>query len=451
MLLRSGIKVRGRFCSFCLLFSYCDVETVVAVTSIVYEIAQNNADNLAISSVLDASSGTLDFSAHPEILYSYEKSIERSDFVLSAGFEMTLARDVVLVAQPHRPGFICHANASSPAGRTCETLVVDTVLRGSLVTSRKAIVTSEAPPAAPDSTVGKWEPTVHWVVLSFVKMGVYGFKWHQWKGLPLGQEIPGQRAIGSQVVAVTIGKFTEVLQAIHTTQNTAIAVWTRDTGELLATNGNALTINPATIIGITAKSLWPTEYPDEHISLSAALLLEKYGTYAAMPNSTSHTFNSRIGRLFVEARSIQDDFGLSWYLAVIIPENDLLGSIKQSRKVVTATAVGIAMGMMVFAAAMAYIIALPLRVLTTTMEKATNYDFSMLRDGYLKESNSFVREIAVMEQVFSTMLNKFAGAIDNRKRLQGYVGSSSSYQPTSLQAREISANGTSVPSRYVQA
>ncbi|KAJ3146998.1 hypothetical protein HDU86_008144 [Geranomyces michiganensis] len=72
-----------------------------------------------------------------------------------------------------------------------------------------------------------------------------------------------------------------------------------------------------------------------------ASLLDKYLTYDQIPISTSDNFISPKGKLFVETRALTDERGLNWTMMIVIPEDDLLGSIKESRKNVIATSAGL--------------------------------------------------------------------------------------------------------------
>ncbi|TPX53692.1 hypothetical protein PhCBS80983_g06231 [Powellomyces hirtus] len=380
-------------------------DKVTATTSVVYELIQSNADNLSIRKIVDNLTPTTDFLAHPDLVYSYHKSIQRSDFIRSAGFVQADGNNLILVAQRTQQGMICRANSTVPAGRWCEALIVNKVLSGTVET---VTAPSFQPPKKVDSltnTIGVWDSRVTWVVYNREPLrffGIIGFAWNQWKNQPLGANDAGP-AGGVQVMSGQVGKFSQLLRGIETTANTAIAIWDTNSGELIATNGAAETLNVASIIEVGPKfyqgsTYLPGEYPSPYLAASANALVKKYGSLAALPKSSSDTFEGKDGRLFVETRAMVDAFGLQWTLMIAIPEADLLGSIAASRKRVIGTSVGVGVAMLAFAVAIAWLITMPLRRLTEVMSQATDMDFSAIRSGFL-EKKSRVKELAVMEQV----------------------------------------------------
>ncbi|KAI8584859.1 hypothetical protein BDZ88DRAFT_435249 [Geranomyces variabilis] len=109
-------------------------------------------------------------------------------------------------------------------------------------------------------------------------------------------------------------------------------------------------------------------------------------------------------------------YGMDWIVLVSIAERDINEPIVQSRKKVLITSLCVAFGMLCFAAAASFIITIPLKKLTAIMKQATNMDFSALSTGYLDRKVP-ISELAEMQRVFSTMLERFAHAIQNNRNL----------------------------------
>ncbi|KAJ3185071.1 hypothetical protein HDU87_002637 [Geranomyces variabilis] len=418
-------------------------ERVASITSIVYERIQNNADNFTIRRITDSiNNNTIDFLAYPDLLYSYEKSVERSDFLLAAGFCLVGGRDCLLLARNPLPGLICKANLTDTVyGRDCSGLYVDRVLPRSITYSLETITKSSASPDPPIATTGLWANSIFWLIFDPLSVppvfsGVYGYWWAQWKGYKLGTRDPDPAVgpTGWQEIASLVSKYTDVLREIRTTPNTAIAIWLTQSGELIATNGEFQTLNLDTIVknegaGYSGSTYRPTEYPNTYISSAAKYLLGRYGNYSTFPNTTSHQISIPDGdSAFVETRALDDDNGLSWTLLIAIPENDLITRIAASRKRVVATCIGVGIAMVMFAAGITVVIGLPLRKLTRIMTEATAMNFTSVRDGYLNKS-SWITELARMEQVFATMLFKFAAAVDRNRLLARHSGPSPNASP----------------------
>ncbi|KAI8587924.1 hypothetical protein BDZ88DRAFT_453594 [Geranomyces variabilis] len=149
-----------------------------STTTVLYELVRGNADNLNINFVLDSHPNGTTLLNYPDLLYSYEKSIERSDFLVYAGFNYVGSHDTVLVAQTSLPGFVCWANSSMQYGRSCSTLFVNNVLEGTLNISLAPAVPDTGQDDIPASVVGLWDPHVSWIIFEAnppVFLGVYGW------------------------------------------------------------------------------------------------------------------------------------------------------------------------------------------------------------------------------------------------------------------------------------
>ncbi|KAJ3144383.1 hypothetical protein HDU89_008552 [Geranomyces variabilis] len=400
-------------------------DKIASQTLIFYDTIRANANNLSIRTVLE-SNGSINFLEQLDLLYSYEKSIERSTVLQFAGMSLFTDINSVILAQPHIPGLICQEKANEITGRFCQSLTVNNVLADSLNYSLGFIAQSY-PTVSPVVTTPMWDERVTWVIFSISPLnfiGVYGLRWWQWNGAELGTRSQGN-PIGWQVIGGVISKFSEMLQSIKTTDNTGLAIWDRSNGELIATNGPTDTLNPASIIeiksdnfGYVGKTYTPTEYPDPFISRAAAALVKKYGKYTQLPNTTSDTFKvDDIGMLYVETRTVAPENGAStWTMMVAIPQNDLLGAINMSRRRIIGTVIGTGLGMAVAAIGLVVAITIPIRQLTRAMVEATKMDFSAVRNGYL-HNKSWISELCEMQNVFGVMLSKFSGAIERNKKL----------------------------------
>ncbi|KAI8590392.1 hypothetical protein BDZ88DRAFT_415133 [Geranomyces variabilis] len=317
-------------------------DKIASQTLLFYDTIRANANNLSIRSVIESSNRSINFLEHPDLLYSYEKSIERSNVFQFAGMSLFTDINSVIIAQPHVPGLICQEQAEEITGRFCQSLTVNNILYDSLNYSL-GFVAQAFPTVSPVVTTPMWDERVTWVIFSNSPLnfiGVYGLRWWQWNGAELGTRAQGN-PIGWQVIGGVISKFSEMLQSIKTTDNTGLAIWDRSNGELIATNGPTDTLNPASIVeiksdnfGYVGTTYTPTEYPDSFISRAAAALVEKYGNYTHLPPSTSDTFKvNDIGMLYVETRTVAPENGANnWTMMVAIPQNDLLGAINTSRR-----------------------------------------------------------------------------------------------------------------------
>ncbi|KAJ3167437.1 hypothetical protein HDU88_002359 [Geranomyces variabilis] len=375
-------------------------DKISATTNVVYHGVQSNADNLAIRGVLDTTNGdpSPNFLNYPDLLFSYIKSVERSDFLYAAGFALIGSRSIINASPVNVPSVCCVADATETLyGRTCVTWTATSL------TVRTLNFTVTPPtyrygvpmPDYPDSTVGQWSDQIGWIILNKTIptfQGKYGYRWQQWVGYPLGARDPDPNVppFGYQIMAMGIQKFSELLRGISTTQNTVIAIWIQSSGRLIATNGAVEVLNLTSVNDAVPSSYATKDYPNKYMQTAVAQLLNKYELYSQIPASTSDTFDSENGRLFAETRSIADAYGLDWTMMIVIPEDDLLGSIKELRKRVAITVVVVAATMIAFAVGTTFLITLPLRVLT----------------------------------VFAKMLTKFAEAIEANKRLTP-TGSSS--------------------------
>ncbi|KAJ3294333.1 hypothetical protein HK104_003678 [Borealophlyctis nickersoniae] len=149
------------------------------------------------------------------------------------------------------------------------------------------------------------------------------------------------------------------------------------------------------------------------VQSAAHYLLDRFGTYD-IPQNVSTTIQTGLGPTIMLARTVDLPGGLRWILMLTIPEDDLLGAIKESRKKIIGTSAGVVVGTLIAAAGVTYIITYPLRTLSRIMKEATTFDFSALKNGYL-DARSFIGELSSMQETFNEMIVNFADAIEKSK------------------------------------
>ncbi|KAJ3166799.1 hypothetical protein HDU87_001907 [Geranomyces variabilis] len=257
-------------------------DAVTTSTSHIYETIQTNAENLSILDTIETFNGSVDFLSFPDMLYSYAKSIERCDFLWSAGFEMTGSLNSALTAKPELPGSVCRANATASNGRWCESVYVsDSVDKPTMALNiTTATLRSAQPPMSsingPSGAItGMWTPNISWTVVSvdpLAIIGSYRYSWNQWKGLPLARTPAAGPPMGSQIVQTSVSEFSKMLRNIDVPAKTGIAIWNSQSGELIATNGleeifNASSIRGTASTGYTVTAYPPDKYPNTYIAV----------------------------------------------------------------------------------------------------------------------------------------------------------------------------------------
>ncbi|KAJ3005693.1 hypothetical protein HKX48_000510 [Thoreauomyces humboldtii] len=420
-------------------------EKITSEFATVYDLVRSNSNNLAIRRPLDllTTGSTINFTAHPDIILSYEQSVASSDFAIAAGFFVKGLRDTVLVPQPGQPGILCTADNGATDGFDCYTLNINPTDGLNLsfyftdFGSNKSTIQSW-----PSDYGGVWDVRPRFIHLfADVFLGILTFYWPQWTGLEIGTTPPSSTIeTGSQIVIISFDVLSTLLATIQTTANTAIGLWFTVSGQMLASNKGGTVLDPSTYTLSdydNAASYVAQDFADPYIAAAATQLRRVHGDYSLWPASTSDTFKGvdDVGTIFVESRQIADEQGLNLTILIVIPEQDLLGPMYASRRKVIITSVAIGIGMLGFATATSILVSRPLRRLTTVMVAATGMDFSALRSGYLDRTSAVV-ELARMQEVFGTMLARFAGAIDTNRRLMGRTNRSgpgdSSVPPSSV-------------------
>ncbi|KAJ3151551.1 hypothetical protein HDU89_001994 [Geranomyces variabilis] len=251
----------------------------------------------------------------------------------------------------------------------------------------------------------------HWFWLDdahTARIGLFSFYWNQWKHFPLGTAGPGA-PVGYFDIAVDAGLFSEQLEKITLTENSLVAIWGLDGGIIAISRLSALAASDS------PSSYTAEKHPLPEISVPAANALRTYGSYANLPDNYDEASSTSNGNYFSNMVRIKQ-YGMDWIVLVSIAERDINEPIVQSRKKVLITSLCVAFGMLCFAAAASFIITIPLKKLTAIMKQATNMDFSALSTGYLDRKVP-ISELAEMQRVFSTMLERFAQAIQNNRDL----------------------------------
>ncbi|KAJ3159513.1 hypothetical protein HDU86_001522, partial [Geranomyces michiganensis] len=389
----------------------------------------------------------------------YRKNVERSDFLISSGFVRSDNIDLLVVGRTGQPGLLCYYDlgaidptpypppqVGAVTNQTCTFFFV-TETYANCTVAYKTEYFGGLPPGflgggPSDLPIGFWDPFAYFAPTSVPGeyLGVISFHWSQWQGLELGQKDAVASPIGAQLVTVGFEIFSQLLGSITTTENTAIAIWLTEIGALIATNSkNQSVLDPATLSMPFAQAYTPDNVPQPFIATAATALKTKYGDIFGkgytppsnfLPAATSDVFAGPNGLTYVETFALKDKYGFSVTIMLVIPQADLLGPMVSTRKKVLTTSLVVAFAMLLLAVATSVIVTHPVRRLTIIMGQATKMDFSALQGGYLK-NQSWILELARMQEVFGTMLQRFAAAIQANKNLQGSGRvSASGVQPT---------------------
>ncbi|TPX56721.1 hypothetical protein PhCBS80983_g04323 [Powellomyces hirtus] len=368
-------------------------DKVSAQTEVAYELAQSNAEEYVIRTTLDAlpaDTVPFDFNTQSRLQYAYSRSVARNDFLVYAGFVRANDYDFILMAKPDHGSIMCHYNATAHYSQTCRYFWITDTFPNCTVNGYYTPSNAYPPYWIPGATTGVWDRHAYFTFNDATQtwLGAYSFYWNQWRGLPIGQFDSGSAALGMQMVTVAFDTFSALLSTITTTPNSAIAIWLTSQGTLVATNKNISVFDPASVDAEKHHGYTVLNVPQRYIASSAKSL----------------------------ADNNQDRFGFNVTIMIIIPELDLLATVISTRKNVLTTSLAVAAGMLAFAAATSIIVTRPVAQLTKVMMQATNMDFSALQGGYLDQQSS-IRELASMQVVFSTMMKRFASAIQTNRSL----------------------------------
>ncbi|RKO86805.1 hypothetical protein BDK51DRAFT_29806 [Blyttiomyces helicus] len=198
------------------------------------------------------------------------------------------------------------------------------------------------------------------------------------------------------------------LETIHLTPNSLVAVWEFDGTMWGASQGELARMPDPSTHGATqtVANAFVSENPLIHAA--AGYINRTYPSWAAV-GEVADQVGSDAGLMLLNARVIDDGMGLSVLAVVMLPESDYLSTIIVTRNQAVAVGTGVAFAMLLLAGALSFLVTLPLRRFIRIMERASNYDFNGL-DLKSQRRPSVVSEIADMQTVFSSMLEKFTEA-----------------------------------------
>ncbi|KAJ3004243.1 hypothetical protein HKX48_001356, partial [Thoreauomyces humboldtii] len=391
-------------------------DKITSQLNVAYELAQLNAQSVGIRQVLDGvvDGQHLDFATQYE--YQYRASVQRSSFLIAAGFARADEIDVILVGTTNQPGLLCGYSAgaldpitSQVVNQACSFFWIDAIYSNLTVQSRQTPFLGE-PPVFFNSTDPYWDYHPYFLLSQTTNtwLGVLSFHWNQWRHLDLGESDSSVSAIGAQVVTISFEIFSTLLNTVQTTPNSAIAIWITEGGGLIATNKNQSVLDPGSISLQYATPYTPDTFPQIYIGGAAVALKTKYGDIFGvggsnptdfLPQRTSDIFRLASGDAYVETYALSDVHGFAMTIMLVIPEDDLLGPLKVTRKKVLGASLGIAIAMLAFAAATSAFVTRPVTRLTVVMGQATNMDFSAIQGGFLGNQSRIV-ELSKMQHVF---------------------------------------------------
>ncbi|TPX64977.1 hypothetical protein SpCBS45565_g05474 [Spizellomyces sp. 'palustris'] len=253
----------------------------------------------------------------------------------------------------------------------------------------------------------------------------YPIKWPIWANLPFGRADPNVPPFGSVTTALSVTSLQSILGKVYVSPNAVVALWEPSANSSIYFHMIAAS-TPNISISIHAGDRYSAlDCPNKLLSQVARRLQLIYPNSTAFPNEMWTTFNDLPdgdGTILVSARwisNIVDPNGLKWLVVAVIPKNDFLKTMQQTRKRVVGAVAGTTAAMAVFAIILAYLLVYPIKKLSETMIQATDFDFSAIRDGYLTKRSIFEPlEIAQCKEVFNIMLTRFAKAIQTNKSLQ---------------------------------
>ncbi|KAJ3110887.1 hypothetical protein HDU96_006164 [Phlyctochytrium bullatum] len=239
--------------------------------------------------------------------------------------------------------------------------------------------------------------------------------WPVWKDLPILTKGPGPFYACFSVFfsIMTINNF---MANLRVSPSGLVALVERSTGRMIASSFPGISQNGTEDFRFPAIG-----NPNGLVSSATSYLANTYGngTVQSIP-VTNRTYDLSFSRggddILVNAAWIEEGESLDWLLMVIIPSNDFLSTIKTTTTQTIVFVVCICIASVLVAIVLAWAITTPLMKLAKAMTEATQFDFSALSEGYLKE-RSFVSEIGRLQGVFNEMMVKFADAIRKNKSL----------------------------------
>ncbi|KAJ3149546.1 hypothetical protein HDU89_003597 [Geranomyces variabilis] len=384
----------------------------------IYKILNGLAAHRSIRPVIDAMDVTNppNFFGINDFMFAFYSIIQPFGYLLSAGFSDPSRTTSVLVPIDGQLGLTCnHTTATSPVCTGFFTTGADLVA-GTLSTMPVFPLDNSNPGTLPHSVQGDWDrPVVVAVGMNDDHtpkwLSLVALNWGMWRGVPLGGDPGTADFLGWIAAGQDLSEYSRLLAKVPVTPNTIISIWDHRS-VMVAANRDGLVFNATSGVAYD-----PATHPLDVIAVPArAAISATAGNWSAVPAALSQSHSTSIGKVWTELRALRDEHSLQWFVLICIPESDIMGPIVASRKKVIGTSVGVAVCMLAFAAAMSFFVTAPLRKLTGIMQQATGMDFSALQSGYLNQ-RARITEIATMQTVFSSMMEKFASAIKANRAL----------------------------------
>ncbi|KAJ3104973.1 hypothetical protein HDU96_008750 [Phlyctochytrium bullatum] len=189
-----------------------------------------------------------------------------------------------------------------------------------------------------------------------------------------------------------------------------------------STNDTLLEVNPNDTSSFKLKSA--ADLADERIVKTYRVLLDNAPGRNLSNLPSTGTYD--VSNYLFQHKFYQDAYGISMYLVLGAPRSDYIGEVEVVERDLVARLgfinVKIAIASVaVFVICLALAITLtlvilsrPLSILSRAMKDATNFDFSLLKEGKLTLS-SVISELSEMEHSFLEMMKKFAQALQQNK------------------------------------
>ncbi|KAJ3144583.1 hypothetical protein HDU89_008144 [Geranomyces variabilis] len=402
----------------------------------IYKVMYTVASHERVRNTVD----TIDLANPPRLfndqrlMIAFYEAIKPFQYIRYIGYTTPARRDTILVPIEGQFGVDCYG------ANFCDltfTLAVSAV-NGTFSAARIPDGLNNTIPVEMRQEVqGYWDDPLFFPLGGQI-VTVVGLNWAIWRGVPLGEDPANYNnpdLVGYLNTGQDLGRYTDLLKEVPVTKNTVIAIW-QAKGKMIGANLDGLVYdkNAAVLAYYLAD-----KHPLDVIRIPAAVVLQKYGRWGAVPEKVSDEFETSIGKVWMELRAMRDEHELEWFVMIAIPESDVMGPIVASRKKVIGTSVGVAFAMLAFAAATSFLVSRPLRMLTEVMTRATGMDFSDLSSGYLLKK-SRISEINAMQTVFGTMMSKFSTAIKANRALITGTRRSSDSKPDS----DVSESGGAV-------
>ncbi|KAJ3167327.1 hypothetical protein HDU88_002247 [Geranomyces variabilis] len=353
----------------------------------IYKVLNGLAAHRSIRPVIDAIDVTNppNFFGLNDFIFAFYSIIQPYGYLLSAGFTAPSRTTSVLVPIDGQLGVACdHTTATNPICNGFFTTGADLVA-GTLSTKPAFPLDNSNPGTLPHAVQGDWDRPVTVAVgmnadNSTIWLSLVALNWGMWRGVPLGGDPGTADFLGWIAAGQDLSEYSRLLAKVPVTPNTIISIWDHRS-VMVAANRDGLVFNATS--GVAYQ---PETHPLDVIAVPArAAISATTGNWSAVPAALSQSHSTSIGKVWTELRALRDEHTLEWFVLICIPESDIMGPIVASRK-------------------------------KGIMQQATGMDFSALQSGYLNQ-RAHITEIATMQTVFSSMMEKFAAAIKANRAL----------------------------------